>query len=229
MLKQTLLLLIVLCSISIFSETIYDVFTKDGKTTSGYILEDKPGEVMVLEIESGEIVVLSYDNIIVVKPKKTTVQEPVIIPEITVPDISIYKTDFNIIGPEIEIDIAVKEIRGLSLSALKSVDSTKFGGFSPVVKLDIYNIVKKDDTMKYTLLNIVPGLGSILQKDYYAGLYTLTSVLGGVLYNLAGSGTGTDYYFIANLNGVVAYVSGFFAPLRYNQNYNRSVKDKLSL
>ncbi len=253
MLKQTLFILFFISSLIVFSETSYEVLLNDNSIVSGYIIDDKPGEVIVLESDvDGEIIVLEYKDIVVVKVKTTgTVSEPEeditnqIIPQI-IPEISLPKTNTTkieiiddeipqkelvVIKPEFSKELIIGNLGDMSLIQLNSY---KFKiddliGITPGIKLQIYDEIKKEDTAKFTLLNIVPGLGSMLQGDYYAGAYTLTSVLGSILYNIVGSGTGTDYYFIVNLNGALAYVSSFFAPLRYNQKYNQTVKDKLSL
>jgi hypothetical protein len=252
MLKQTLLLLFFVSSLIIFAETSYDVLLKDNTTISGYILEDKPGELIVLESEdNGEIFVIEYVDIVVVKAKTTgvitedVIQDspelittdtaetipdvvPIIIPNIELPKIELNtKVDIELFQP----DIVINELADMSLFELSSFDfkEENLESLTPGIKLKIYDEISKSDTLKFTLLNIVPGLGSMLQGDYYAGLYTLSSVLGSVLYNVVGSNTGTDYYFIVNLNGALAYASSFLAPLRYNLKYNETIKDKLSL
>lgn len=244
MLKQTLLILFSISSLIIFSETAYDVILNDNTIVSGFILEDNPGVVLVIESDvDGEIIVLSYKDILVVKAKTpiivTELEEEItieVIPDTTLPKIYIDDVEIPHTEPVVSLqgfpkELIVRDLSDMSLFELHSFnfEADDLIGITPVIKLQIYDELKKEDTAKFTLLNIVPGLGSMLQGDYYAGIYTLTSVLGSVLYNVAGSGTGPDYYFIVNLNGALAYTSSFFAPLRYNQKYNQTVKDKLSL
>lgn len=239
MLKQFILFIFILSSLSIFSETLYEVLLKNGEIVTGYIKEDKTGEVVVIESDNdGELFVILYKDITTIRIKgKTLNPDNVIIKQ----DIAepIIENKIQIISPEINIDITpplakdfyINELKDKSLFQLYNYQFSKdeITTLKPEIVGDIYNELEKTDTLKYTLLNIIPGLGSMLQGDYYSGIYALSSVLGSVVYNLTNTGTGPDYYFVVNLNGILAYTTSFLAPLRYNRKYNQTVKDKLPL
>lgn len=251
--KKILLLILFLLSSLIYSQTLYILIKGDGSTITGYIIEDNPQESVVMEDLEGELHVIIYSNVISISPvirgerKKEEIpeeKEPIkVVPEVTeveiipevveLPEEEIVITELEIepIIPLIDTELIKREMTDLSLLELTrlSMDETFLKNSSRSKRYEIYDTLKKDDALTYSLWNIIPGVGSILQGDYSAAIYTLSSVLTTVAYNLIDTGTGNDFYFIINLNGALAYVSSFLAPYRYNNKYNNTLKDKLTL
>ncbi|QEN05368.1 hypothetical protein EW093_11815 [Thiospirochaeta perfilievii] len=210
MLKQILSLLFILLTLTIQGETVYEILTNDNRSIIGQIVEDVPGDYITIQEESSlDILVLPYSQILIIKAKDKIEDESLLkpvevipndqtLPQITPPKTILPNLDIPDV-PQPKVDIPFEESEDI-----------------------------EDDTLKYTLLNIIPGLGSFMQKDYSAGFYTISSILFAVAYNLTYDTLGNDLYFIVNLNGVIAYVSSFLSPLRYNQK-KYSIKDKPSL
>lgn len=224
----------------------YVVGKKDETTLLGIIIEDKPGEYLIIEDEAGDTWAISYDEIefvrlyienplknleVITDDAEDKDEPPDELPQEIIPEVLEDEALSNELPPlgYSSSDLSL-QLKGLSIYSLNhlELDPWKVGETDLNIRNSVYNDSIRDDTLKFTLLNIVPGLGSILQGDYYSGLYTLTSVLGAVAYNLA-SPDGTDLTFIVNLNGAVAYLSSFFAPYRYNSKYNNLLKEKLDI
>lgn len=233
--KQILILLFIISPLSLVAETVYEVVKNSNEIVSGYIIEDRPGEFILLENEvNGDIVVIPYLDIIIIRPKvktEETFKIPSVLDSIVGESIVIESIIIEPVLPEYKTEDFTGIMGDLSLTELNKVvvDSKKLRTFPLLIKIEMYNELKKDDTLKFTFLNLLPGFGSILQGDYYSGFYTLASVVSGILYNMGSNSSGTDLYFIINLHGALAYITGFFAPLRYNLKYNQLIKEKLLL
>lgn len=234
--KKVIPVLIFFMGTSLYSETLYSVVKTNNEVITGYILEDNPGESIVIEIpEDNSIVVIPYSEFLLIKPVETELEKDVEKEEPSVPKATEEVDEVNI-EEEYEHeqsytsdDLSLK-LANLDLFSLNSLtfDSNTLNNTEAEIRIDAFNENKKEEVLKYALLNIVPGLGSIVQGDYYSAAYTISSVLGSVVYNLNG-GFGTDYYFIINLNGALAYATSFIAPYRFNNSYNELLKEKLQL
>lgn len=230
MVKQIVFLILLSLSASLSSQTRYRVTTTQNDVIIGNVEEDKPGSYIVIRDESGEIFVIKYENIISITVEGDKAEKTEEIEDLFIPPLFTIETESGNYSSDLFINNISGDLSGLSFRELNRyvLPDIYRDTLSAESKEEIYNRVRKDDTLKYTLLNIVPGLGSLMQGDYYAAGYTITSVLGAVLYNVANQAE-TDYYFLINLNGILSYAASFFAPYRFNSEYNETVKDKLSL
>ncbi|MCP4178632.1 MAG: hypothetical protein GY756_12785, partial [bacterium] len=118
------------------------------------------------------------------------------------------------------------ELNGLSVFGIGNIllDPDLLLNTSVDIKDKVFQDLKKTDFKKYTLINIIPGLGSAIQGDYFSTIYVVLSIVGAIVYNLS-DGFGTDFALAVNLNMVIAYVTSFFAPYNYSNNYNNKLND----
>lgn len=234
--KKVIPFLILLVGSSLYSETLFNVVKTNNEVITGYIIEDTPGESIIIENpEDQSITVIPYDELLLIKPveKKDTVdivEEEPILSEVVEEEEEVEVEEEYVPDPSYSSDDLSLKLANLNLFSLSSIsfDSEILSNTEVEIRNDAFNKNKKEEVLKYALLNVVPGLGSILQGDYYSAAYTISSVLGSVVYNLNG-GFGTDYYFIINLNGALAYATSFIAPYRFNNSYNELLKEKLEL
>lgn len=213
---------------------------------TGKILEDRPGEYLLLEMEGETIKVIKYDDIEVVKihnPKNNegsfTFGQEILDKKNPLIDNQKDTANVNVSKLETSLTLKVSGYNGNILNGLfddlslyelsfMEVDKVKLNCTNLKIRQNVYNNCKKTDSLNITLLNIIPGLGSFVQGDYATAFYSIFSVAGAVIYNL-NEGFGSDYYFAINLNGLFSYTLSFFAPVRYNKRYNKLLEERLSI
>lgn len=244
--KISLFLSLLVMAVCLNANDLFNVYLMDGATITGYILEDKPSSYVMVETESGGLEIIKYDRIWAIRPvdagekKEIEEKEEVVIEEeseviegessiASIPEeeiIIVEDVEEVIIPVYSEIDL-MDSLNDLSLVSLTYLElDNKIQDTELFVRERVFEANKKDDTLKYTIWNILPGVGSFLQGDYYSAVYTVSSILATALYNL-NDGFGTDLHFVVNLNAVFAYGVSFFAPARYNNKYNKTLESKL--
>lgn len=238
--KKIYLILAILISNFIASETIFDVTTIDEEVITGYILEDTPGESVVIETLDGDIEVISYKDLLLIRPRveknkeklDEKEEEPLLQEKVEEALEEGVKTEDlkTAKAPSYNIDDLSFKLKNIALFSLYDLDFDEetLRNTDIEIRYIAYENSKKSEVTNYTLLNMIPGLGSILQGDYYSAAYTIGSIAVAMAYNL-GDGFGTDYYFAINLNGIIAYTVSFFAPYRFNNSYNSLLKEKLEI
>lgn len=236
--RKVILILGIITS-TLFAETIFDVVKTNNEVITGYLVEDNPGESIVIETLEGKIIVIAYDEFLLIRPHSKVeevetieegIKEEEIPPEVTEPLEPKEKVKEEVKIPSYNIDDLSYKLQFQTIFALNDIvlDPELLENTTLEVRNKVYQESKKEEVLNYTLFNLIPGLGSILQGDYYSAAYTIGSILGAVAYNM-GDGFGTDYYFVINLNGLIAYTASFFAPYRFNNTYNSLLKEKLDI
>lgn len=231
--KVVLVLIMIISLLSLKAEDLFKVTLIDGSVFRCRILEHKPGESILIEDSvSGSLRAFKDSEIYIIERiinKKSDSAE-----EENKQGYEVNNLDDSYV-PEI-----LSNNKGYDKNSLLSIckdrpyrslkpslfDSSILNSTDLSIRTEVYSDLYKSDYLKYTAMNIAPGVGSIKQGDYLSAAYTIVSVLGALVYNL-NDGFGTDYALAVNLNMCLAYGASFFAPYNYEREYNKKLRSIL--